>query len=135
MSSQNLRLVGNVGKDAEAYQFPNGQFAISFPVAVTEKWKTKEGEKKEKTTWFKCTYYRPSDKLAPFIKKGNLIEVQGKPSATAYEKSGVLHTSLECIVSEIDFLYSNNNSSSNVPPQPTDGPTPFKEEEEDDLPF
>ena len=84
---QQLIIIGIVGKDAEVRQAPNGQ-AIGFSVAVHDTYKDKTtGEKKEKTTWYKATYWKglnESTKVADYLKKGQTVSIVGKPYADAY---------------------------------------------------
>jgi single-strand DNA-binding protein len=88
---QQLIIIGNVGKQAEVRQAPNGQ-AIGFSVAVNETYKDKaSGEKKEKTTWYKLTIWKKlgeSTKIAEYLKPGQTVSVVGRPYADAYIKDG-----------------------------------------------
>ena len=50
-------IIGNVGEDAKTRTFDNGSAVTNFNVATTETWKSKDGEKKESTTWFRVNYW------------------------------------------------------------------------------
>jgi single-strand DNA-binding protein len=107
---------GNLGGDAEVKTLESGSSAITFNVAVSEAWKDKSGEKKEKTTWVKCTKWVSSNgstKIADYLKKGQTIIVQGKPEARAYiDKLGDAKSSLEVNVSELTLVGRNESSGS-----------------------
>ncbi|VDH16883.1 Helix-destabilizing protein [Algoriella xinjiangensis] len=138
MSLQKLELIGNIGADAKVHQFPDGKFAISFPLATSERWKDTEGNKQERTTWFECIRYAPKSAIAEYLKKGTQIRVEGRSSARAYiDKSGNAIAVLECIVTDFTFLSSAKNT--NTPPAPTDLPPSvsgeFSNGDDDDLPF
>lgn len=139
MSLQKLELIGNIGADAKVHQFPDGKFAISFPLATSERWKDAEGNKQEKTTWFECIRYAKSSAIAEFLKKGTQIRVEGDSSARAYiNRNGDAIAVLGCIVKEFTFLNSAKNT--NTPPAPTDLPPSASGEfsngdDDDDLPF
>lgn len=138
MAVQKLQLIGNVGEDAKVFKIEHTEkYAISFSLATTERWKDKNGEKQSKTTWFKCVQYSKSNAIAPYIKKGTMLAIEGLPSASAYiDKEGNARFNLECIVKDLDFLGSNSKTSqqpadpSGLPPSVSGD---FKDD--DDLPF
>ncbi|MBS7565495.1 single-stranded DNA-binding protein [Mucilaginibacter sp. Bleaf8] len=57
---------------------------INFTVAINEKWKNKAGEKKEKTVFVDCTYWRNTG-LAEYLSKGAVVEILGWVEAQAYQ--------------------------------------------------
>jgi single-strand DNA-binding protein len=76
---------------------------------VTERWTDKQGAKQERTDWFRCTYWKPSDKvaIAQYLKKGTKVLVEGKASARAWQgQTGELNATLELNVANIEFLSS-----------------------------
>ena len=94
-------LTGRIGKDAEVKEFDNGKI-ITFPVAVDDSYKNKEGTKIERTIWVDCIINVPangSTNRAQYLKKGCLVWVQGKPSASAYVKDNEAKASLRLYVS------------------------------------
>ena len=90
-----ITIMGNIGKDPEIRKIDGGAIVGSFSVAVSEKFKTKSGEQKEKTTWFRCDAWQQTDKgivtslIQPYVKKGQSVFVQGSPEIEEYEKDGV----------------------------------------------
>ncbi|WP_291071669.1 single-stranded DNA-binding protein [Empedobacter sp. UBA5637] len=132
MAINNFSIIGHVGSDPKLHFFEGTDtLSIQFSVAVSQKWKTKTGEEKEKTTWVRCTRYTKTQKLAEFIKKGDRIYVEGEAFASAYLKEGKAEPVLEMRVNKIDFL--ERKSSTATPPAPDD--VPPSNNAEDDLPF
>jgi single-strand DNA-binding protein len=43
--------IGNLGADPEIRTTQAGKKIANLRIAVSEKWKTREGERREKTTW------------------------------------------------------------------------------------
>lgn len=78
-----LQVIGNLGADAEVKDF-NGNKAVSFNVAHTERWTDAEGTKHESTTWVSCLLNGDGGKLLPFLKKGTSVFVEGAGSARCY---------------------------------------------------
>jgi len=136
---QQMTLVGHIGNDAEVKDLGNIQ-VINFSVAVTEK------VKEEKvTTWYKVAYFTNDVGLAPWLLKGNLVEVTGKPEIESYTADDGTHkANLKCLAREIK-LYSSTRerTASAAPTQQQQAPNPVpqnfapqsNEEEADDLPF
>ena len=46
-----VQLIGRLGKGPEGKYTPTGKKVIQFSVAVSERWKNREGETKEYTEW------------------------------------------------------------------------------------
>lgn len=125
--------IGNVGNDATVHPFTNDdKVAVSFSLAVTERWTNKAGQEQEKTIWVRCVRYTKSRKLAEHIKKGDKLYVEGKIDVSAYIKEqdaiGTLHLNVE----KIDFLSAKNNFNSPAHPENT---PPTNCGDDDDLPF
>lgn len=81
MSSLNkVMLIGNLGSDPEVKSFANGGRIANLRVATTERWKSKEGERKERTEWHSITVQ--SDGLVgvveKYLRKGSKIYVEGQ---------------------------------------------------------
>jgi single-strand DNA-binding protein len=144
MTLDRYQFIGRLGKDAEVKQLDGGKAVIKFSVAVTEKWKDKNGEKKEKTKRIDCDLWDNSGKatVAQYIRKGNEIYIEGEPMARGWlTDAGEVKTALSVRVKEIQLLSSGKSQGQNEPR--TDYPT-YKEEPQDfgtsmgdadDLPF
>ena len=46
-----VQVIGRLGKDPESKFTPSGKKVVHFSVAVSERWKSREGESKESTEW------------------------------------------------------------------------------------
>jgi single-strand DNA-binding protein len=93
-----LIIAGFIGNDAEVKDLTNGQ-VINFNVAVSEKIK-----EETKTTWFKCARFTNNVAIAPYLKKGTYVIVEGKPDVETYQNAnGETVANLKCIVDNIHF--------------------------------
>jgi len=138
---------GTLGQDAEVKTLESGNSLISFSVAVTEKWKDKSGEQKEKTTWVKCTKWvspNGSTKIADFLKKGQTVIVRGTPDAKAWtDKEGNVKANLEVKVDDLTLTggkRSESTETSSSAPESSYSQQPAQQQEDpfggtDDLPF
>lgn len=83
---QQVIIVGNVGRDPEPRDLPDGSRVVNFSVAVTRRWNDRQtNERREETTWFRVACYRQLAETAlQYVRKGTQIMVVGRISARAY---------------------------------------------------
>lgn len=102
MSGMNsVHLVGRVGQDPDYRNFPNGGSVIEFSLATSETWRDRNsGEKKEKTQWHrvKITNENVIKIARDFVKKGDLVGIEGSLEYRQWEKDGQKHTMAEVVV-------------------------------------
>lgn len=85
-----VTLIGRLGKDPEIRSLNNGDKVANFSIATSEHWKTKDGEKKEKTEWHNVVVWGNLVKVVEqYVHKGDKIMVQGKLTTEKYEKDGI----------------------------------------------
>ena len=100
-SLNKVTLIGNVGRDVEVKQFDNGGRIAKFPLATTESYKNKSGEKVENTTWHNIVIRAEGlSKIAEmYVGKGSQVAVEGKLYVREYEnKEGMKAKITEIVV-------------------------------------
>ena len=108
-----LLVIGNLGKDAVVNNV-NGKSVINFSVAHTEKYKDAQGNQKDRTVWVECAYWTDRTAIAPYLKKGQLVYVKGKPESRAYQKAdGTSASSLSMRISSVQLLGGAKSDGSN----------------------
>jgi len=81
-----VQLIGRLGKDPETRFTPNGKKVTHFSLAVSNRWKTKEGEAKEYTEWVNIEAWgRLGEICQQFLHKGSLIFLEGRLKTDRYE--------------------------------------------------
>jgi single-strand DNA-binding protein len=78
-----MQAIGNLGKDC-AISCVNTRTVINFSVAHSEKYKDAEGNMQTRTTWVDCSYWTEKTAIAPYLKKGTTVFVEGTPTADTY---------------------------------------------------
>jgi single-strand DNA-binding protein len=74
-----VQIIGHCGADPEMRYMPSGDAVANVSVATTEKWTTKDGEKKEKTEWHRCVFFgKLAEIVEKYVVKGGLIYVEGR---------------------------------------------------------
>jgi single-strand DNA-binding protein len=72
-------LVGNLGKDPEVRHLEGGAVVAKFPLATSESYKDKSGQRIEQTEWHNIVVWRGLAEVAEkYLKKGMTIYVEGK---------------------------------------------------------
>ena len=129
-----ISIIGNVTKDAEIRRFEGGRSVINFDVAVNERYKDRNGQKAERTTYVRCAMWRENTSIAQYITKGTKLYVEGSPDADAYvNKEGKAIGNLKVNVREIEFLGSATKKSESGSGAPAEDV--FAPSANDDLPF
>ena len=86
-----------------------------FSIAMSEKWRTKDGVDKSETTWAKIVCWgRLAESVVPIIEKGDLVYLEGKLSNRNYEKDGVSRQVTEVEASNVLKMDSSRNSQSDA---------------------
>lgn len=135
-----VQAIGHLGKDATVNNV-NGKSVINFSVAHTEKFKDAHGNTKEKTIWVECSYWTDKTAIAPYLKKGTQVYVEGQPEVREWESNGKQGASLTCRVLSVQLLGGGNNNTAPAPVEKTvAGASAIKDEMDDskvfsDLPF
>lgn len=110
---ERLIVIGHVGRDPKLRQVGDSQVA-NFSLAVTDKWTDRTtGEQVETTNWYNCAVWnKQAETIMEYVKKGNAIMLEGKPTARAYLGSdGEPKASLDMKVFSFTFLGGGNDSS------------------------
>jgi single-strand DNA-binding protein len=108
-----LQVIGNLGKDALVNNV-NGKNVINFTVAHTERYKDAQGVQKDKTTWVDCAYWTDRTAVAPYLKKGTQVFVEGQPDVRTYTtQDGRNGASLVLRVASVQLLGAKSGDGSN----------------------
>ena len=75
-----VMLIGNLGKDPEARRFENGGMLVKFPIATTENFTDRDGNRKESTEWHTIVVRSPrlAEVCERFLHKGDKVFIEGK---------------------------------------------------------
>ncbi len=104
-----LQVIGNLGKDCVLNNV-NGKNVMNFTVAHTERFKDAQGVQKDKTIWVDCAYWSDRTGIAPYLKKGTQVYVEGQPEVRTYQtQDGKQGATLTVRVQSIQLLGSRND--------------------------
>lgn len=112
-----MEMTGRVTADAKVTQTKSGKNVTNFTIAINDRYKTKDGELKEVVSFINCSYWIAS-KVAEVLRKGAIVEVNGRISASAYMgRDGQPKASLDFHVNSIKVhqFAKKEQAASSVP--------------------
>jgi single-strand DNA-binding protein len=79
-------LIGRLGRDPEVKYTPSGAAVANFPLATSEQWKNKDGEKQERTEWHRIEAWRRLGEICgEYLHKGSQIYIEGRIQTDSWE--------------------------------------------------
>lgn len=136
-SLNKIMLIGNLGKDAENRFTTDNLSITSFSVATNFRYKNKNNEWTDETTWHNIVAFNLSDFFKDYLKKGKKVYVEGRLVSRSYEdKDKIKRTVFEVRAEKIIPLESNAETSKEPSENyGSDSVDSGEVESNDDLPF
>ena len=144
-------LMGNLTRDVELKYTPSNQPVATFGLAMNRRYKTRDGENREETTFVDCeAWARTAEVMSEYLSKGRPVFVEGRLKLDQWQdKEGNNRSKLRVVVENFQFVDSRGgagggggrasapeqmasaNASSAAPPDSGQ----HKPVSEDDIPF
>lgn len=106
-SLNQVTLMGNLTRDPELRQTPNGQSVTSFSLALNRAYKDQSGEWQEATDYIDCVCWGPlAERVAQYMSKGRRCLVQGRLQSRSWEQEGQKRSKVEVLATDVTFLDS-----------------------------
>jgi len=101
-----IQLIGRLGKDPESKFTPTGKKVTHFSIAISNRWKSKEGDAKEYTEWVNIEAWgRLGEVSQEYLKKGSLVYLEGRLKTEKYEdKDGGTKFFTKVVTQLVQFL-------------------------------
>lgn len=138
-------LVGNLGKDPEVRHLENGTAVANFPIATSESYKDREGNRVDQTEWHNVVVWRKLAEIAEsYLKKGSQIYLEGKlrtrswddPQGNKRYTTEVVADTFTMLGKREDANGSQGGGNYQAPSTPQNNAAANNTvQEEDDLPF
>ncbi len=108
--------IGNAGSDPHVRSLETGKL-VTVNIAVTERWKTRDGNPVTDTTWVPLVFGGPlADVAEKYIHKGDPLFVSGRLRLREYTNAeGVSKTATEIRVQELQLLGGKPSTSEPAP--------------------
>lgn len=128
-----MLVIGRITADAVINTLKNERQVVNFSLAINDYYKAKGAtEAKKFTTYVNCSYWI-SSKIAERLKKGTLVEINGRIFVDTYtDMNGNAKASLKCHVNSVK-IHSYGKALASMGAAVTEAT--LHDEEKDDLPF
>lgn len=137
---QQITLIGNLGNDPEMRYTPSGVPVASFNLAVNRSWTGQDGQRQDKTTWFRISVWnKQAEIVTQYLSKGRQVMVVGEvEEARVYTDRDGNPRALEVKAQSVRFLgqrgdgpMSSGGGASHAMPAPGHAP----DVQDEDIPF
>ena len=143
-SLNQVTLMGNLTRDPELRQTPNGQNVTSLSLALNRSYKDQSGEWQEATDYIDIVCWGPlAERVAQYLSKGRRCLVQGRLQSRSWEQYGQKRNKVEVLANDVTFLDSrgeggegggnSGGASSSDDSAPAEKPKPSKTPKKDDV--
>jgi single-strand DNA-binding protein len=114
-----VQLIGRLGRDPESKFTPTGKKVAHFSVAISNRWKGREGEMRESTEWINVeAWERLGETCQQYLKKGSLVYVDGRLKTDKVENQGDTRYFTKVVAQTVQFL--DTRAASDELEEPTD---------------
>jgi len=98
-------LMGNLTRDPELRNTPNGQAVCSFSLALNRSYKGADGNWQEATDYIDVVAWGPlGERVAQYLSKGRPCLVNGRLQSRSWEQDGQKRSKVEVNASDVTFL-------------------------------
>lgn len=98
-------LMGNLTRDPELRQTPNGQSVCSFSLALNRSYKGQDGNWQEATDYVDIVAWGPlGERVAQYVTKGRPVLVNGRLQSRSWEQEGQKRSKVEVVAQDVTFL-------------------------------
>ncbi len=134
---QQITLVGNLGSDPEMRYTPSGVAVATFSLAVNKSWTGSDGQRQEKTTWFRVTTWRrQAEIVSQYLTKGRQVLVVGEieDPYVFVGQDGSPRASLQ-VTAQVVRMIGGRGDAAMSASAPEENAAPAEGESEEDIPF
>jgi single-strand DNA-binding protein len=97
--------MGNLTRDPELRQTPNGQQVCSFSLALNRSYKGSDGNWQEATDYIDIVAWGPlGERVAQYLSKGRPCLVNGRIQSRSWEQEGQKRSKVEVVAQDVTFL-------------------------------
>ena len=128
-------IMGNLTRDPELKQTPSSQSVAQIGIAMNRKFKDREGNMREETTFVDCEAWgRTAEVMAQYLSKGKPVFVEGRLKLDQWQdKDGGNRSKLKVVIESFQFIDSQRGQRSTPPA--TAAAAPPSAPPADDIPF
>ncbi len=101
-------LMGNLTRDVELKYTPSNQPVASVGIATNRRYRTREGEDREETTFVDCEAWgRTAEVMSQYLSKGRPVFLEGRLKLDTWQdKEGQNRSKLKVVIENFQFVDS-----------------------------
>ena len=101
-----VQIIGNLGRDPELRFTQDGTPVANFTVAVNESWRSRDGEQRERTEWFRVVAWRHLAEIAnQYLRRGRQVFIEGSLQTNEWkDREGNDRTTTELVARNMIML-------------------------------
>ncbi len=102
-------LMGNLTRDIELKHTPSDQAVATIGLAINRRYRTKEGENREETTFVDCEAWgRTAEVMSQYLTKGRPVFIEGRLKLDHWEdkETGKNRSKLKVVIESFEFVDS-----------------------------
>lgn len=101
-----IMLIGNLGRDPQMNDTPNGAAVTKFSLAVSRTYKSATGERRDETEWFNIVAWNKlAETCSAYLHKGSKVYLEGRLTQRKYtDREGVQRTTIDVVANEMELL-------------------------------
>lgn len=130
-------LMGNLTRDPELRQTPNGQSVCSFSLALNRSYKGSDGNWTEATDYIDVVAWGPlGERVSQYLTKGRPCLVNGRIQSRSWEQDGQKRSKVEVVAQDVTFLGGGGEGGGSRPSggdEYDQTPKPSKAAKKDDV--
>jgi len=98
-------LMGNLTRDPELRYVPSGAPVATFGLAVSRRYVTQQGEKKDEVCFVRVVVFgKQAESCSQHLSKGRLVFIEGRLQYRSWEQEGQKRSSLDVVADRVQFL-------------------------------
>ncbi len=132
--------MGNLTRDPEVRQTPNGHSVCSFSLALNRSYKGSDGNWQEATDYVDVVAWGPlGERVAQYVTKGRPVLVNGRLQSRSWEQEGQKRSKVEVVAQDVTFLGGRGEGAAHgggeydQTPSDNSKPAPSKKTKSDDV--
>lgn len=125
-------LMGNLTRDPETRNTPNGQSVTNFSLAVNRTWRGADGQNQESVSYIDCVAWgKAGEIIAQYLGKGRAVLVSGRLDQRSWDDkdSGQKRSKVEVVVEDFNFVDSGSGAGSSDAPRSSGGGSTKKKDD------
>lgn len=108
-------LMGNLTRDPDLRQTPNGQAVCSFSLALNRSYKDSNDEWQEATDYVDIVAWgNLADRVSQYLTRGSRCLVQGRLQSRNWEQDGQKRSKVEVLANDVTFLNGRGGESTDA---------------------